>query len=276
VNITNSSPGSHSPKILVLILAIQREPWLTIENTGQSPTWKNNPPAGVRIIRYVGRETLNHRERFINLQWRISRIWQFSPFIRGKKYPLFSINNYVSKFRDCSIQFQEKSNTLVVDIPDLYPLIGGKTLAAFRYAYENLEFDYIYRTNVSSYLDLEKLLNYISNKPRNDFYAGHLGFSNNTEFASGSGYFLSKDLVKRCLKHASEWDHDLVDDVSLGNLLTQKLGLKIVNINRLDITLAYQGTQPFAKNHFHFRCKSDSIEETVKIMNLLHSQLKDD
>jgi len=269
-------------KVLVLILAIEEEPWLTIEKEGQTPTWKGNLPEGVEILRYVAKRVPYFRQNTLSLRQKISQVSKRLPRFGEEISQLFSINNYVSKFDGSSVTLDQDSGTLVVDIPELYDLIGLKTLKAFYYAINNIEFDYIYRTNVSSFLDLQKLQNYISDKPRQKFYAGHLGrYTTKTRekreiiYASGAGYFLSRDLVQSTLQHQTEWDHNFIDDVSLGDFLRQKLGVQLNNINRVDNRSASDNFLWGLPNDFHFRCKSDSPYETVKIMEKLQSRVLD-
>ena len=66
-------------------------------------------------------------------------------------------------------------------------------------------------------------------------------------FASGCGHFLSRDLIEFVLEHRNEWDHTLIDDVSLGKLLHNK-GVKIMTAKRFDIT----NTLHIDLSHYHY------------------------
>lgn len=77
--------------------------------------------------------------------------------------------------------------------------IGLKTISAFDFLLENFSFDVLYRTNVSSYIDVELLSEFVESVNTENFFCaptGHYG-PLNLKFASGSGYFLSRDLVAR-------------------------------------------------------------------------------
>lgn len=126
---------------------------------------------------------------------------------------------------------------------------------------------------MSSFLDLKKLANYIENAPRKEFYAGPQLFSGLIEYAQGSGYFLSKDLVEAVFRHSSDWDHNLIDDVALGMVLNQLMGIKVQNINRVDNLSLGNDLSLGSHDDFHFRCKSESAEETVAIMHNLQIRI---
>lgn len=166
---------------------------------------------------------------------------------------------------------------------DILENIGYKTIDSFKYIYQNLEFDYIYRTNSSSYINIDGLINFIKDKPRDNFYAARVNFEKHSgqKFGSGSGYFLSKDLVNFIIKNEKKWNHKLIDDVALGDLLLSN-GFQLTPSYRLDIDDIIDG-YPFSngkrinledfKNFFHFRCKSKDINrlKDIKIMDFIHN-----
>jgi hypothetical protein len=152
---------------------------------------------------------------------------------------------------------------LYVAAKDDFWSIGHKTLATFEWAVAERDFDLIFRTNSSSYVDLANLRGWVDEHARaTRFYAGvlqaPLGMARRDEilsarladggrlaelmhtphldartpqldrealavadwsFASGAGYFLSRDLVEWIVEHGALWDHELPDDMSVGRLL---------------------------------------------------------
>ena len=78
-----------------------------------------------------------------------------------------------------------------------------RTLDCFEWVLENIDFDYIYRTTTTSYLNLEHLYDFIQDKQSDCYYAApemyHQDKENDVKikFGSGVGFFLSKDL-SRC------------------------------------------------------------------------------
>jgi hypothetical protein len=76
-----------------------------------------------------------------------------------------------------------------------------KTLFAFDYVHKNIDFDFLYRTNISSYINSKIFLKTLNELPRTKHYSGvlgnHYGHSRKKShtFCSGSGYFLSKTFL---------------------------------------------------------------------------------
>lgn len=148
---------------------------------------------------------------------------------------------------------------LFVAAPDTYWEIGHKTLACFEYVLQTLEFDLVFRTNCSSYVDLPNLRAWVSEHAvASRFYAGVLGFHPpaGDVYASGSGYFLSRDLVERVVQERASWDHGLHDDVALGKLLA-RAGVTPAPTPRVDVPDVREARR-IDTSHFHFRCKTDS------------------
>ncbi len=258
------------PKILVLVLAINEDPWERIEKEGQQPTWRSSSPEGIRIFRYIGTKPNT-------LLWKIlDKFWfgnqKIQRFTRGK-ISIFSINLAANKRKKRISNIDFNKNEIISTFPDLYSLIGAKTLDAFDISFRDFEFDYIYRTNVSSYLDLARLQKFVEDKPRDNFYAGLIGNYYGINFASGSGYFISRDLVSRVLQNKDLWDHNLVDDVSLGKLLTREFIIDIQKVERVDLDSSDFDSNRILdnpRNVFHYRCKSVDPNTTIEIMNTIH------
>ena len=152
-----------------------------------------------------------------------------------------------------------KGNNLFLNSGKRYADIPKKTLDAFEWCFENLDFDILFRTNASTYIDVDRLIHYVENNRIQ--YSGSAGTvvidEEKIEFASGSGYFLSRKILEIVLKNKSTWNLNLVDDVGLAFLLKE---MKIIN-------------EPFYKNEligfplfndinfelFQTRCKLDHV-----------------
>ncbi len=210
-------------KILITVLSLEQEPYISLEKTIRD-TWASKPYPNVDIIYYYGGSD--------------------------------EIKLVGDKFY---------SNTS----EGLYN-IGYKTLNLFDYLLKNHDFDYIFRTNSSSYVDIEKLLTFIKDRPSEKFYSGVIGKHNNILFASGSGYFISRDLVDLVVRERNKWDHKLIDDVSLGKLMSEN-GIKIYKGKRCDM-INYTHNM---NNHYHYRVKTENNRSNdIKLMFILHGNKK--
>jgi hypothetical protein len=130
---------------------------------------------------------------------------------------------------------------------------GYKTIRAFELL-KDYEYDYIFRTNSSSYIDKQMLKDYLLDKPRNNFYSGIIGNYNNILYASGSGFVISKDAVDLVIQKKDRWNHNYIDDVSLGLLLREFNILPTLG-PRLDIQKVDNETP---MDYYHYRIKTSN------------------
>jgi hypothetical protein len=89
-------------------------------------------------------------------------------------------------------------------------------------------------------------------------------------FASGSGYFLSKDLFNYVLKNKDQWNHQVIDDVSMGIMMIQNY-IKIQEGQRFDLTDEYpEHFNNIDLNHYHYRFKTDNRLKDIENMQKTH------
>lgn len=154
---------------------------------------------------------------------------------------------------------------------NLIPGILIKTIKSINFCIDNFDFDFIYRTNLSSFIILDKLYEFVKNNSIN--YGGVIGVIDNfINFASGSGFLISKETCKYLIENENFLLYNLIDDVAIGQLLTKKY--KITPIIRIDnvphqVNLDYD----YLKNNpcFHFRCKNwyNNHDDTILFMENL-------
>jgi hypothetical protein len=111
------------------------------------------------------------------------------------------------------------------------------------------DWDYVFRTNSSSYVDKENLLKFSENLPSKNCYCGiNAGY-----YASGSGIFLSRDVVEILLN--SDYSSDEIDyeDMYIGDILKSNNVCVTPGAKRIDLDSNYN----LDIDTYHFRCKSD-------------------
>jgi hypothetical protein len=140
---------------------------------------------------------------------------------------------------------------------------GRKTIEAFELV-KDFDFDYIFRTNSSSYVDKQLLLNYSLDKPTNNYYSAVIGNFEGVLFASGSGYFISKDLVNLVLENKDKWDYNFGDDDNALGKLLNAFGVRPQPNNRFDILNQPANIAPM--DYFHYRLKSS--DRNIDIHNM--------
>ena len=170
-----------------------------------------------------------------------------------------------------------ENNQIVTNAPEGWAFLGIKTISAFKCALETLEFDFLFRINTSSYLNVEKMRESLATVEPRNYYAGLKGIHRGQIFASGCGYILSRDLVELVVDNYKSWNHLLIDDVALGELLTTKFNFPIQEFPRIDVN-SIEAVQTITskdlQNTFLFRCKTGESDSTISIMRELHKKLQ--
>ena len=100
--------------------------------------------------------------------------------------------------------------------------IHRKTIDAFQWLVNNKKYDYVFRCCCGSYVIQENLIKFLQDKPRENFYSGILAKTSHGIFCSGSGFFLSWDLVKDLVENRNRIPVicGSMDDVNIGKYLT--------------------------------------------------------
>lgn len=167
------------------------------------------------------------KSEYVNLEESIKKTW----------YNLRNDDVEIIFYKD-NQNLTEKSNypirndcDLILPINDGFYTLNQKTLMAFDWVCQNYEFEYLYRSNLGAFVDIEVMLKFLNNKSREKFYCGIHGidefyFRRPVKFISGSGYFLSKDLVNLALQNTHQWPWQVVDDVALGYILIEINGIQ--------------------------------------------------
>ena len=158
----------------------------------------------------------------------------------------------------------------------MIPGVLHKTLKSVEYIIKKYEFDYLYRTNLSSFICLEKLYTFVSNN-KLDYggmlyhYDEHGGFPAHLKkeykfsYASGSGFFMSNEACRNLIIMKNTLDMDIIDDVEIGSCLTKKytiLNIESNDTEKLDTT-----------NCFHYILTSPE-SMTVMVTQHLESDIQ--
>ena len=172
---------------------------------------------------------------------------------------------------DNNLLIDENSNTINVKCePSLIPGVLIKTIESLKYIYNNYNFKYIFRTNLSSLIDLNKLYLFILN---NSFdYSAVIGNYNKIQFGSGAGFFLSRECVNYLINIDNINYSKYNDDVIIGEILTNKF--PIFSLSRIDILdfnkKKISNNELKSSNIFHFRCKNNNQDITVNNLEKMY------
>ena len=123
----------------------------------------------------------------------------------------------------CSNFKKKGKDIFILDKPEGYGMLLWKTLA-FLFKHRHDDFDYVFRVNVGCYVHIDRLYNHLLTCPREIFYSGPVDWYDDIRFISGTGFILSKDLVKLSLQNIKKFGFDHIDDVSYGRFM-QRFGV---------------------------------------------------
>jgi hypothetical protein len=159
-------------------------------------------------------------------------------------------------YGDSTKIYWDNNDSFYVNYPESLEHCLHKTITAFDVFLET-DFDFIFRTNNTGYFDLNLVSQFVQDKPKNNFYCGCYGELNGINFASGSGYFISKDLVEKIVKNKNIlYNYNMpgwCDDVMIGKFLTESLGVEIdPSARRLDLN-ASEISDDLDMTHYHYR-----------------------
>ncbi len=168
--------------------------------------------------------------------------------------------------------YWDNQDSFYVDRKESLDICLYKTICAYETFLES-DFDYIFRSNCTGYFDLNLISKFLEDKPSENFYCGCIGVLNGINFASGSGYFLSKDIVKKIVKNKSLlYSYQLpgyYDDVTVGKFITQHLNIDInTEARRIDLS-PDEVYDNLDMSHYHYRIlNSGSSQSLYKIHEL--------
>jgi hypothetical protein len=170
----------------------------------------------------------------------------------------FNINGGVKKEID--------GHFIINNLPETIVNEGYKIINCFEKTL-NWDYDYIFHTNSSSYVDKELLHEWLKDKPREKFYSGAIGEYRGYPFGSGCGFTISKDVVHLILNNQQYWEHGYADDATLGILLNN-LGISVYKAPRFDIIT--DDVVEIPTDFFHYRCKTDNREQDILNMQKIY------
>jgi hypothetical protein len=152
-----------------------------------------------------------------------------------------------------------------------------KTASALKFIHNKFDYDYIYRCCAGSYIHQGRLLKFLRPQPRRRFYCGRLG-KERIIFASGSGYFLSKDLLglvasknEQLLRHGLQsticGPKTIVipDDLAMGSFMQQH-GVRVLPAPRIDGQIM---DKP-GNYHWHYRTEPDKLRKIHRLLKGKH------
>jgi hypothetical protein len=168
-----------------------------------------------------------------------------------------------------------------------YPGMIKKTLRAMDHIDKNFEYDFMIRTNISTFWDFDRFVKRIDRMPKKNCFTGTLRNcffegKKTHEFISGVNLIMSRDIVKHLVRHAQEVINiDLPEDIALSKYFVDKgMVLKPTvpgPIHFMDKFSDFDEGEVLREialarkmNHDHFRIKNKNREDVdIAVANTL-------
>lgn len=161
---------------------------------------------------------------------------------------------------------------LILDTKEGQGYFYIKTMLAFKFLLK-LDWDYIFKTDNSSYINKDVLVDLLKHKSKRKYYGGHLyqtNYNKSDPFLWGEGIALSRDVVKMLV---NDYDNSTVmrsgvEDVHMGIVLHEQF-----NWDTSLTIQSYWSNYPVTQSHA-YRCKNDaaptSLQDQLTAMENLH------
>ena len=174
-----------------------------------------------------------------------------------------------------SSSFKLVGRELFVPCKEEYENILKKTLLGISWSIQHLEFDFVLRTNVSTYVDKRRLNKFIKDKEMtSNSVAGYpeylkkrenIGVEEKETFLSGSGILIARNIALEMTKSEDLFSDPSPDDVAISRFF-RKIGIEPVYLPRSNLHSVHLYTPaPFV------RCKSSTNEFAASNrMKLVH------
>lgn len=117
------------------------------------------------------------------------------------------------------------NNVLKYDYPEKFPFILQKTLSALNHINNNYNYDYLLRTNLSTFFHIDNLLNIIDYNHDYDLLGWELrNHALKRSFLSGTCMIYSKNMVNIIINNQDKLEkHPFTDDLELSKLYNKPI-----------------------------------------------------
>ena len=268
--------SSCSRTLMIGLLQVNAEPWKSIYEKGQFPTWIKSSPANIEIVNIYG-DTPNKMVRALD---RTHEKLRWSKLLQG---PIRALDRCLNKYlkKKTNPIWSKKSDKYVsnlhVKVPSMLLTLPIVELVLFKYFLNRTKADFLYISNASSYINLIKLEELIQSFPISKVYGGTTETFDDIHYQSGANRILSRDLVEKLVSNFSLWDFSYVEDVSMGKLLSDEDKNSITIPRQIFSTKEQIDLADIAemRNIVQFRLKSGNLNSRndVELMHCIHEKL---
>lgn len=256
----------HASRVAVIIADSYGEPFESIKSEIQPTLWNLDNHAD---IFYVKGNTPNKIQSHMNLftdSKRYSKLWPIQRTIDQIQLGIKSRK---------SVSIELLGDDLHLDVPEGLRYLGIKVMSTLGYLYDK-QYEIVYKTTLSSMVNRPRFLNEISRINQSEpYYGGTRVDFGKHPFVSGANLMINRRTIEILLSSTKKWNHGLLDDVSIGRILENKVAiteistLNVTTLGDLDLL-----TDAMICETTHFRCKSSNlVRNDLDIMRELKKRL---
>jgi hypothetical protein len=130
-------------------------------------------------------------------------------------------------------------NDIFIKYKESYSTIFIKTIRALKYINDNYDYNYLIRTNSSSFFNIEKMLKYLSNLPKEKFAIGFtLNIPKYGNFLHGTSIIITKDISYYLYKYYNKNYLKIADDVFISLILkSQNITLNVLDETQIQFLI---------------------------------------
>lgn len=248
---------SRRQKLIILVKHGLYEPWIDIAENGQGPTWLTNASRlNIQIVHFYGIPTKGVPALFDKWHEKLRQLPRFHIALSVIDRILLSpFLLWIPKAKSSS-ELAVYGDQIKVSIPDTILLLRWKQLSAYRHVLRNYNFDFCYETNVSSYVRIENLIQFVNRLNCDDTYQGNLiGWE---KFVSGANRLWSRSVLEKVLANRIHWNPAALEDLAVGRL-AKRIDVEARESDSIQLTEESEiSTIPEQKmlSTYHFRMKS--------------------
>lgn len=209
----------------------------------------------------------NYNEMVVPIYTELQNIWRKYMHLDPEHFEAYFIKGDPNLLEPYRI---EKDIIWARTEENVIPGILNKTVLSLEAFFPRInEFDFVLRTNLSSFFIFPKLLDCLQNLPRKKCYFGS-NIGEDSFIASGSGFIISSDLVDLILRNKTQFiDNSTGDDVFFGIFLND-YNIPLIRAKRIDIQTFKEWEvykRDIDSNVFHYRVKNpvDSLRLNANV-----------
>lgn len=117
---------------------------------------------------------------------------------------------------------RERNGDLFCDSTGGWSELLPNTLSAFKYLLDKYNFDFIIRTNLSTYWNQDRLLNLIEEQDSDLVFMGPTVSNDKETFVAGYAMIFSRNTIRKLIDNPDLINFKIIDDVAISNSLVKQ------------------------------------------------------